>query len=255
MNNRKYQKGMLLQDENELYRVLVVIEKILVIDCKKRTMPKWVDIESLIDFEVVSEAESGATELTSAQKKVAYERYNMISPIIPFVANEKLRAEVIKQIACDNGISVQTIRKYLCNYLASMNIESLAPQQQEKQHELTIHEKNIRKALNKWYYTTKKRTLKSCYTLMLEKYYCDETGKLVEDYPSYYQFRYYYRKYNKPSTEMISRNSLSYYQRNQRPLLGDGVQAFAGTIGMGMLDATICDIYLVNESNEIVGRP
>jgi len=38
-------------------------------------------------------------------------------------------------------------------------------------------------------------------------------------------------------------------------LTGDGVQAFASTIGMGMLDATVCDIYLVNESGAIVGRP
>lgn len=74
---------------------------------------------------------------------------------------------------------------------------------------------------------------------MLENYYCDEAGKLLEEYPSYYQFRYYYRKYNKPSTEMISRNTLSYYQRNQRTLVGNGVQRFAGTIGMGMLDAKV----------------
>lgn len=90
---------------------------------------------------------------------------------------------------------------------------------------------------------------------MLQHFYCNADGSLKEQYPSYYQFRYFYRKYNKKETEYISRNGLSYYQRNQRPLTGDGVQAFAPTIGMGMLDATVCDIYLVNESGAIVGRP
>lgn len=54
---------------------------------------------------------------------------------------------------------------------------------------------------------------------------------------------------------MISRNTLSYYQRNQRPLVGGKVQGFAGTIGMGMLDATVCDIYLINDGGELIGRP
>ena len=45
------------------------------------------------------------------------------------------------------------------------------------------------------------------------------------------------------------------YQRNNRPLLGYSVRDFAPNVGVGMLDSTICDIYLVNESKEVVGRP
>ena len=37
---------------------------------------------------------------------------------------------------------------------------------------LTKDEKNMRKSLNRWYYTTKKRTLKSVYNLMLKNFYC-----------------------------------------------------------------------------------
>lgn len=54
---------------------------------------------------------------------------------------------------------------------------------------------------------------------MLDKFYRNENGKLLEEYPSINQFRYFYRKYNKTSKELISRNGLSYYQRNQRPFL------------------------------------
>ncbi len=249
-------KNMCIRNEDATitYRVLEVIEQVLVIDCVKKTMPMWKSFEELASFVEVEEIYE-QRELNEKDKAKAYERYNIISPILPFVSNETLRSSLIKELALQYDISIQTIRNYLCEYLVAMDISSLAPKDKLEGKPLTKDEKNIRKSLNKWYYTTKKRTLKNCYILMLEKYYSDENGKLIEPYPSYYQFRYFYRKYNKTSTEMISRNTLSYYQRNQRPLIGDGVQGFAGTIGMGMLDATVCDVYLVNDGGDIVGRP
>ena len=84
---------------------------------------------------------------------------------------------------------------------------------------------------------------------------CDTHGNLVSDYPTFNQFRYFYRKHKKAENFFISREGLTAYQRNSRPLLGDGVQEFAPNIGTAMLDSTICDIYLVNEKGEIAGRP
>lgn len=256
--SREYKKQMLLKREKdgkvEIFRVLDVLENILVINCVKRSMPVWKTTEELSEY-VEMEEQKEEKILSPKQEQEANRIYNIISPVIPFISNESLRTDSIKEVAKRYDVSEQFVRKYLSIYLAANNISSLAPKTRNEGRELTRDEKNIRKSLNKWYYTTKKRTLKNCYTLMLENYYCDEKGKLLEEYPSYYQFRYFYRRYNKPSTEMISRNTLSYYQRNQRPLVGDGVQGFAGTIGMGMLDATVCDIYLVNESGELVGRP
>lgn len=258
-------KYMLLKKEDgeevSIYRVLELVEeKVLVTDCIKKTMPVWKNVEVLDAYVEVEENINADTlstleDMDAEDKKIAYQRYNMISSILPFMANETMRTEAIKKVAEDNQLSLQSIRKYLCEYLATMDVRSLAPKQRETEKPLTRDEKNMRKSLNRWYYTTKRRTLKNCYTLMLQHFYCDEEGKLLEEHPSYYQFRYFYRKYNKKETEYISRNGLSYYQRNQRPLVGDGVQAFAQTIGMGMLDATVCDIYLVNEAGGIVGRP
>ena len=93
------------------------------------------------------------------------------------------------------------------------------------------------------------------YTLMLKEKYCDEEGHLKENYPSIHQFRYFYRKNRKLQTYYISRNGLKDYQRNHRPLVGDGVQEGFAAVGVGMLDATICDIYLVDDSGYLVGRP
>lgn len=91
--------------------------------------------------------------------------------------------------------------------------------------------------------------------MMLKEKYCNGKGELVEKYPTFNQFRYFYRKRKDRQTYFISRNGLTSYQRNNRPLLGDGIQAYAKAPGMGMLDATICDIYLINESGSIIGRP
>ncbi len=85
--------------------------------------------------------------------------------------------------------------------------------------------------------------------------YCDSLGNLLSEYPSFYQFRYFYRKTKKMQTYYISRDGLKNYQKNNRALLGDGIQEYASSVGMGMLDATVCDIYLVNEAGNLVGRP
>ena len=85
------------------------------------------------------------------------------------------------------------------------------------------------------------------------KKYCDAEGKLLENYPSYYQFRYFFRKTKNQQKFYISREGLAVYQRDYRPLLGEGVREYAPCIGIAMLDSTVCDIYLVNEANQIVG--
>lgn len=259
----KFNKDMLIKKEDgdvKLFRILAVQkEKVLAIDCIRKTMPVWISVENLQGF--VEEKEDAGRDIDALEeyspdvRKIIYQRYNIISAILPFVDNEAMRSELIAGMAEEHKISKQTVRKYLCEYLATKDIRSLAPQERNTEKVLTKDQKNMRKALNKYFYTSKKRTLKSVYTLMLNDSYCDGEGKLLGMYPSFYQFRYFFRKYNTKQTEFISRNGLSYYQRNQRPLVGDGVQAFAPCVGVGMLDATVLDIYLINEAGGIVGRP
>lgn len=90
---------------------------------------------------------------------------------------------------------------------------------------------------------------------MLAEKYCDEQGHLLEVFPSYYQFRYFYRKSKNIQNFYITREGKTEYQRNHRPLLGDGIQEYAKCVGTGMLDSTVCDIYLVNEEGNVAGRP
>lgn len=259
-------KHDLLKDGNNIIRVLEIqLDKILIIDCIKKTMPVWVESPALNSFsgctdEVLNQATNFAVTAIDAldadQRKAMYDRYTLIAPILPFIADERMRSKVIGSTAIEHHISKQTIRSYLCLYLVYMNITALASRKRlDDDAELTQDEKNIRWALNKFFYTTKKQSLMTAYTMMLKEKYCDSMDVLVNEYPSFYQFRYFYRKTKKMQNFYISRDGLKSYQRNNRPLIGDGIQSFAPAIGVGMLDSTVCDIYLINDSGNLVGRP
>ena len=249
-------KNSLMKKESSIIRVLDTKDnKVLIIDCIKKTMPKWYDISFLCDYEKYSEFDNREEDLDLNSKRIMHERFTMIAGILPFVSDEKSRNEMISKVSEQKNVSKQTIRKYLCLYLVYQDISILAPPQKENKRDLTQDEKNIRWALNKFFYTKNKNSLKTAYTMMLKEKYCDYSKNLLSEYPSFYQFRYYYRKHKNLQNFYISRNGLTDYQRNSRPLTGNGIQEFAPSIGVGMLDSTICDIYLVNESGELVGRP
>ncbi len=255
----------LLRSGDNIIRVLEVQgDKVLVIDCIKRTMPLWVEVVALDSYsectigelsEVTEVVLVGVDDLDAEQRKSMYERYTMIAPILPFVADARMRSRLICSVAEEHRVSKQTVRSYLCLYLAYMDVAALAPRRREVDRELTQDEKHMRWALNKFFYTTKKQSLMTAYTMMLKEKYCDGLGVLAEEYPSFYQFRYFYRKTRNLQNFYISRDGLKNYQRNNRPLTGDGVQEFAPTVGTGMFDATVCDIYLVDDTGSLVGRP
>ena len=256
----------LITGNGQILRILEIeSERMLLIDCIRQTMPVWVEASLLGDYKkCTADALFEATDwqpispdrLTAEQKQCMHERYTQIVPILPVLADKRKRSEGIAASAEENGATKTTIRHYLCRYLAYMDITALAPvEKQHRERALTPDEKNMRWALNRFFYSSQKQSLRTAYTMMLSAKYCDEMGVLTENHPSYYQFRYFYRKTRKLQNYYISRDGLTQYQRNKRPLLGDGVQAFASAVGTGMLDATVCDIYLVNESGQLVGRP
>lgn len=255
----------LFRQSDSIIRVLEIrADRILIIDCIKRTMPVWVEITALDSYSACTDSElsevtglvpTDIEALSADRRKTMYERYTMITPILSFIADDLMRSHLICSVAYDYKVSKQTVRKYLCLYLAYLNVTVLAPKDRKNERQLTQDEKNIRWALNKFFYTTKKHSLMTAYTMMLKEKYCDAVGILTDTYPSFYQFRYFYRKTRKMQNFYISRNGLKNYQRNNRPLTGEGVQEFAPAVGVGMLDATVCDIYLVSDTGNLIGRP
>ena len=259
------QRNDLVRYGGTIYRVIEVgVGRILVIDCIKLTMPIWMPTHSLRECTKVTLEELLSTtnktipsieDLNQEQMKVMHQRFTMIAPLVTFIAHSEMRNVALNDMAERHKVTKQTIRKYLCLYLAYPNITVLAPIKKEPKKTLTEDEKNFRWALNKYYYTRYKHSLKTTYLYMLRDKYTDAEGSLMDNHPTYRQFQYYYSKHKSLQTYYISRNGLTHYQRNHRPLLGEGVREFAPNIGVGMLDSTICDIYLANDSGEVVGRP
>lgn len=255
-------KNDLFQKDEAIVRVLAIKDdRLLLMDCVKLTMPKWETTASIADYMLYEEQEllkglaEDVEDLGSDARKSAYQRYTMISGVLPYVSDDTMRCRAIDKAAEEYNVSKKTIRKYLCLYLAYQNIIALAPKTNEDERDLSQDEKNMRWALNKYFYNKNKNSLHIAYTLMLKNKYCDGEGKLLLSYPSFYQFRYFYRKTKNMQTYYISRDGLKSYQRNNRPCTGDGVRAFTTAPGVGMIDSTVCDIYLVNESGHLVGRP
>lgn len=257
-------KNDLMKCGEEIVRILDVEEKnVFVVNCIRRTMPKWITRQELSDYVKIPEEEflnsmemciPDVEELSAPLRKVVYERYTMISGILPFVSNKRMRSQLIMELSNTYEVSQNTIKNYLHQYLVFQNIAVLAPKERQEKQDLTQYEKNMRWALNKYYYSKDKQSISTVYTLLLKEKYCDQNGRLMERYPSIHQFRYFCRKTKKMQTYYISRNGLKDYQRNNRPLLGDGVQEFS-SVGVGMLDGTVCDIYLVDDAGHLVGRP
>lgn len=255
----------LYKNGNNIIRILAINDNMIcIIDCTKYTMPVWKPIEILNNYTTCSENELLETKgivmldigkLSANCKKIIHQKYTLIAPILLYATDKKKRTEIINDISIANKISKQSIRNYLCLYLVYQDIVIFTPKNSITGKYFTVDQKNMRWALNKFFYTKKQHSLNMVYTLMLKEKYCDSLGNLLPEYPSFYQFRYFYRRTKKMQTYYISRNGIKDYQKNNRPLLGDGIQEYASSVGMGMLDATVCDIYLVNEAGNLVGRP
>lgn len=258
-------KNKLLQKDNNIVRVLETENtKALIVNCIKRVVPQWINTAELTECtecsindlsDITGICPLPIDELDNESRCIAYKRFTAIAGVLPFITDDKSRCNAISNMAQHFNISKQTIKQYLWLYLVYQNIGVLAPKKCSYEKPLTTDEKNIRWALNKYFYNQSRNSLQTAYTLMLKEKYCDGNGVLQQKCPTIHQFRYFYRKHRKMQNYYISRDGLKNYQRNNRPLTGDGIQAFAPAVGVGMLDSTICDIYLINESGNIIGRP
>ncbi len=164
---RKYE---LLQSGESIIRVLEIQDKILIIDCIKQSMPVWVEPSALGSFspcpdtvlmEVTGVVLSDVDALDADQRKVMYDRYTMIAPVLPFIADDRMRSQVICSIAKEQGISKQTVRYYLCLYLSYMDISDLAPRR--NQEDRTLTKDNASEPWPVDYYTYKERHLVECF--------------------------------------------------------------------------------------------
>ena len=183
-----------------LYRVLYLGEKMLVIDCIKRTMPFFTDIDFLDDSVLINEYEllamSGVSfknELSDKEKSEALLKRASISLILPVVYDVDKRNEAIDISSKVYKVNKKTIRNRLCNYLAFMNLSIFVPSQKVIR-DLSDDEINFRWVLNKYFYNAHKLNLNKTYQMLLKEKYCDFDGNIMQNAPKFHQFKYFYYK-------------------------------------------------------------
>ena len=265
------QKNELLRKEDNIVRILAEAgDEVLYIQCKgiKAPMPEWCRASEFKEYRPCSEDELlelhgvkivQEEKLEAKERNAARERYAVIAPVLLCMEDESAitRTQMIERTAKEHGITKQTVRNYLKMYLTYNSISALVRKHRTaKEKPLSDDEKNIRWAINKYYYSRKKNSLNTAYKLMLKERYTNAEGILEEEYPSFNQFRYWYAKNKKYMSYYISREGKTGFMRNHRVLVGDNVQAFAAAPGVGMADSTIVDLYIVSDDRtKVTGRP
>lgn len=255
---------ILAAENGEHVRVLLCREEqSYVVSCQHFRMPYPVASDLLAELQPVP-AETYSVfvldeDITNRQREGRNRKLDLIAPLLEdaCIYDKSHRNEVVRQIAAEHGIARRTVLQYLWRYWVYQSKNALLPAERPapEQHELTADEKAIRWALNKYYYTPQRQSLQTAYKMMLRAKYCDTHGTLKPEYPTFWQFRYFFRKNRDLISETISRQGLKAYQRNHRPFTGS-VCDYAHTIGVYMTDATIADIYIVSRlSRKPIGRP
>lgn len=264
------QKNELLKKDSSIIRILAKDEnEVLYIPCQgvKGTMPKWCESSEFEHYELCSEEELlnmqgmeivPEDKLSPKERSIARQRYTIIAPILGCLEDKKIRRQMIMKTAEEHGITEQTVRNYLKMYLTYNSVSALVRQHRTtKEKPLSEDQKNIRWAINKYVYSRKKHSLNTAYKLMLKEKYTDSEGVLIQEYPSFNQFRYWYSKHKNHMNYYISREGKSGFMKDHRVLIGDNVQSYATAPGVAaMADSTVIDLYVVSDDrSRVIGRP
>lgn len=188
--------------------------------------------------------------LTQAEER----RLELIQPLLDderCITDRGHRLNMVKEISASSGTTAKRVLRIFYRYLARGELGSHPGREPKKWPVFDW-------AIQRFYFSAKKLSLRATYDMMLVRKFTDETGHLCENTPSWNSFqRYYYNQgYHKKPEKIIAREGLSYYQRNYRPAYGSAAQ-WRSTPGCFQMDATEADIYLVSrfDRSQVIGRP
>ena len=231
-------------ENGEHIRILLCSEEqCYAVSCQHFRMPFLLSAHELKGMKSISDEEYTIftidDDISAAQRCERDRRFALIKPLLDnaCIYDKPHRNEIVNQIVGEHGVSRRTVLQYLWKYWVYKSKNILLPtgRTSAKARELTADEKAIRWALNKYYYTPQKQSLQTAYKMMLRAKFCDAHGTLKAEYPTFWQFRYFFRQHRDPISETISRQGLKAYQRNHRPFTGS-ICDYAHTIGVYMTD-------------------
>lgn len=121
-------------------------------------MPVWINKSNIQSFHQCSEEELlnetnikiyDMDSLSLTERRTVHERFSLIANVLPFISDQQKRSKMIAIISEERKISKQTIRFYLCLYLAYQDITVLALKKIEREKDLSKDEKNMRWSFRK----------------------------------------------------------------------------------------------------------
>ncbi|MBU2847633.1 transposase family protein, partial [Acidithiobacillus ferriphilus] len=232
--------------------------------------------------------------LSPTQRAKRTQRYARIATILdrqPEIFDLRKRGKLIAEAVVANGESRHSLLRLLrCYWQRGMTPNALLPdyansgapgrdraatgkrrgrppKNAESSANVTPETRAIFKAaVTKYYGMHPVFELTECYHAMLRAYFSDpvvdpDNGRqewvLRPDAPSWWQFRYWYKKDNDVFDLKRRRVSSRVYDKDMRALTGTAVGETIGPGSRYLIDATIADIYLVSRyfPDKIVGRP
>lgn len=192
------------------------------------------------------------TQTTPAQEA----RLQMIQPMLDCddcIPDKFLRYRIAAEAAQQHQTTTRRILRLYYRYLATGRVT--AKREPRKQ---TQNNQAIEQAIRRYYYGSKRLSLRATYEMMLLEDYVGPDGELDSDAPTWSQFRHYYYDHDmhKDPQKVIAREGLTKYQRDHRPAWGSSA-GWRSQPGSYQMDATQADIYLVSRADRsvVVGRP
>lgn len=235
-----------------IYRVLIETPVgCWLIDCNGPS-PPFFEV-SLDRYERVPAPNSWMDEhtITPAQEV----RLRMIQPMMDCddcISDKTLRYKMAAEAAQQHKTTTRRILRLYYRYLATGHLTQKWTQQTSKSNQM------IERAIRRYYYGSKRLSLRVAYEMMLLEDYVGPDGQLDSDAPTWSQFRHYYYDHDmhKNPQKIIAREGLTKYQRDHRPAWGSSA-GWRPQPGSYQMDATQADIYLVSRADRsiVVGRP
>lgn len=252
---------MFIDVAGEVFKVVFkTLSGAWIISYENPCTPKFVSEQDLKTYPRIEPPQEYLKDLDRQKKprEGQMRRQELITELINseiYIIDKQARNQKIKEIAEREGTTVKRIQKLYFRNLAG---RLLVEERKLLEKSETQEQKDFRWAIDTFYYSAKKMSLRSAYDMMLLSRYTDSDGCLMNFYPSWHSFRHYFYDggYNMKSRSTISRNGLTDYQRNKRPLFGSAM-GWKDKIGTFQMDATQADIYLVSrlDKSAIIGRP
>ncbi len=237
----------------EIFRMLLEADGgMWLISFDEPTAPFFV--ASAIDLERIETPVSFLTAQKRPLTQAEERRLALIQPLLDderCITNKGHRLNIVKEISASSNTTTKRILRIYYRYLAKGELGTHLIREPKKQPVFDW-------AIQKYYFSAKRLSLRAAFDMMLVQKYTNASGQLLADTPSWSSFqRYYYsRGYHKKPEKVISREGLSHYQRNCRPVFGSASD-WRPRPGSYQMDATEADIYLVSrfDRSSVIGRP